>query len=71
MQEYTSIQLEGPSLEQYSVSVRNEDTGEVRVVEIVSEYFVDAQIVALQRMFKTEGWRKSVALTPEARTHVA
>ena len=59
-------------MEQYSVSVRNELTGEIRVLDVVSEYFADAQITALERMFKDEGWRKALALAPEeVRSQVA
>lgn len=52
-------------METYLVPVRNEFTGEIRVVEILSNYQADAQIEALQRLFKQEGWRKATALQPE------
>jgi hypothetical protein len=58
-------------LEPFFIPVRNELTGEVRVVEVAAEYFVDAQVVALQRLFQDEGWRKALALAPEAATQVA
>jgi hypothetical protein len=58
-------------LEVFSIPVCNELSGEIRIVDIASEYFADAQVAALHRMFAAEGWRKAVALMPEARTQVA
>lgn len=55
----------GTSLHTYLVPVRNEDTGEVRIVEVLSGYAVDAQVEALQQLFKHEGWRKATALLPD------
>ena len=49
----------------FLVPVRNELTGEVLVVEIASSYLVDAQVSALQQVFKREGWRKATALRPD------
>ncbi len=49
----------------FQVPVRNEHTGEIRVVEILSGHVADAQIEALERLFHQEGWRKAVALRPE------
>jgi hypothetical protein len=49
----------------YRVPVRNEHTGEIRVVEILSRYFADAQTEALELLFRQEGWRKAVAFQPE------
>lgn len=49
----------------YRVAVRNEFTGEIRVVEILSICAVDAQIAALKQLFREEGWRKASAMTPE------
>ncbi|HLJ68884.1 MAG TPA: hypothetical protein VKX16_16125 [Chloroflexota bacterium] len=51
---------------QYSVPVRNEATGEVRIVEVESTYDVDAQILALRELFKSAGWRKATALPATA-----
>lgn len=48
----------------YFVPVRNEATGEVRIVEVVSSFGPDAQVEALQHVFKSEGWRKATALPP-------
>jgi hypothetical protein len=48
------------------IPVRNESTGEVRVVEVESVHDADAQIAALHQLFKQEGWRKATALQPEA-----
>lgn len=42
--------------------MRNDDTGEVRVVEVSSLYEVDAQVEALQKLFKSDGWRRCTAL---------
>jgi hypothetical protein len=52
-------------VERYLVPVRNEFTGELRVVEVLSEYSADAQVAALHELFKQEGWRKATALAPE------
>jgi hypothetical protein len=49
----------------YLIPVRNEYTGEVRVVEVQSAHDADAQIQALHQLFKQEGWRKATALRPE------
>jgi hypothetical protein len=53
-------------LVEYQVPVRNDDTGEVRVVEVSSTYEVDAQVEALQQLFKRDGWRKCTASRAEA-----
>lgn len=52
-------------MDTYHIPVRNEHTGEIRIVEILSGYVTDAQIEALQQLFKEEGWRKATALLPE------
>ena len=51
---------------EYQIPVRNDDTGEVRIVEVSSTYEVDAQVEALQQLFKRDGWRKCTALHAEA-----
>ena len=53
-------------MHKYLIPVRNEYTGEVRVVEVESGHDADAQIVALHQLFKQEGWRKATALRPES-----
>jgi hypothetical protein len=50
----------------YDIQVRNEATGEIRVVEVQSEFDVDAQVAALHRLFHEEGWRRATAMKPEA-----
>jgi hypothetical protein len=65
MKLYEYSQCGGEGVQSYRVPVRNEHTGEVRVVEICSGYGTDAQIEALQTLFRQEGWRKAVALQPE------
>ena len=50
----------------FLIPVRNEFTGEVRVVEVLSRHVADAQVEALQRLFRDEGWRKALAFHPEA-----
>jgi hypothetical protein len=50
----------------YRVPVRNEWTGEVRIVEVLSGYGADAQVTALSMLFQQESWRKAIALQPEA-----
>lgn len=52
-------------MQTFQVPVRNEFTGEIRVVEVLSGHVADAQIAALERVFKEEGWRKATALLPE------
>lgn len=49
----------------YRVPVRNELTGEVRVLDVLASFITDAQIEALQRLFREENWRKAVALPGE------
>jgi hypothetical protein len=49
----------------YDIQVRNETTGEVRVVAVESDFDVDAQVAALHRLFHEEGWRRATALKPE------
>lgn len=58
-------------MDKYLIPVRNELTGEVRFVEILSTHYGDAQVEALQRLFRTEGWRKATALVPEQLTKSA
>ena len=48
----------------YEVVVRNEVTSEVRTVRISSFGPEDAQVEALVQLFKSQGWRKAVALAP-------
>ena len=48
----------------FQIPVRNETTGEVRVVEVQSRHDADAQILALHLLFRQEGWRKATALRP-------
>ncbi len=59
------ITLGGHRLFEYQIPVRNDDTGEIRIVEVSSAYEVDAQIEALQQLFKRDGWRKCTALHAE------
>ena len=49
-------------VQKFVIPVRNEFTGEVRLVEVVSGYYADAQVEALHVLFKREGWRKATAL---------
>ncbi|MGI8826955.1 MAG: hypothetical protein ACR2JC_15185 [Chloroflexota bacterium] len=49
----------------YAVPVRNESTGEVRVVEVLAGYGPDAQVQALHTVFESEGWRRATALLPD------
>lgn len=55
----------------FLIPVRNEHTGEIRLVEVESAHDADAQIVALHQLFKQEGWRKATALRPETRMEIA
>jgi hypothetical protein len=49
----------------YDVRVRNELTGEVTTVSLQSNCWEEAQVAALVKLFKSQGWRKAVALQPE------
>ena len=51
-------------METYQVTVRNDRTGEVRVVEVLSGYPVDAQVEALRQLFHEDDWRHATALLP-------
>jgi hypothetical protein len=59
-------------MEEYSVLVRNEMTGETTTVLVASFSSQDAQVLALTQVFRQHGWRKvcafeatSVALEPQ------
>lgn len=52
-------------MSEFLVPVRNEFTGEIRVVVVTSSYGTDAQIEALHELFRSEGWSKATALCPE------
>jgi len=57
-------------LDSFQIPVRNESTGEIRLVGVARSHETDAQIEALQTLFKQEGWRKATALRavePDAR----
>lgn len=51
-------------METFYVPVLNELTQEFRIVEVLSTHGADAQVEALQRLFRLEGWRKATALIP-------
>jgi len=51
-------------LHDYTVSVRNEHTGEMTTVTISAFSAQDAQIEALVLLFRSHGWRKAVAFLP-------
>ena len=46
----------------YSVTVRNEHTGESTTLTIQATCPADAQLNALLSLFKANGWRKALAL---------
>lgn len=48
-------------VQKFVIPVRNESTGEIRLVEVMSTYHADAQVEALYLLFKQEGWRKATA----------
>jgi hypothetical protein len=52
-------------LEIYQVPVRNEATGEIRLIAVLSISAGEAQIEALRLLFREEGWRKATALVPQ------
>jgi hypothetical protein len=58
-------------VDNFTVVVRNEFTGEVRTIEVQSEYYRDAQIAALVQLFRVDGWRKATALVPEQSSEAA
>jgi hypothetical protein len=49
----------------FYVPVRNESTGETRILHVSSGYAADAQLLALHELFELEGWRKATACKPE------
>lgn len=51
----------------FLVTVRNDLTGEVRSMDVVTGHEADARVEALVRAFREGGWRKSTALTAEVR----
>jgi len=55
----------GVEVVEFLVPVRNEFTGEVRIVPICCAYDKDAQVEALRELFLREGWRKATALEPQ------
>ena len=52
-------------METFDVTVRNELTGEVVTVGIRSGDAQEAQAEALLYMFRSQGWRKAIALWPQ------
>jgi hypothetical protein len=52
-------------MEEYSVTVLNELTGETTIVLIASVSAKDAQVLALTQVFREEGWRKASARVPQ------
>lgn len=67
----TEWHAKGSTMTEFFVPVRNEFTGEVRVVPVLSDYHADAQVEALHTVFRTEGWSKATALLPEVRVDAA
>lgn len=55
-------------MEEYSVPVRNELTGESTTVQVESLSAKDAQVQALSLVFRREGWRSARALEPQRTT---
>lgn len=53
------------SLSTYRVTVQNEITDEMIVIECESDCQGSAQVAVLQLLFHRNGWRKAVALVPE------
>ncbi len=49
-------------MDSFQIPVRNERTGEIRLIGVAKSHEIDAQIEALQTVFKQEGWRKATAL---------
>ncbi len=58
-------------MHKFLIPVRNEATGELRIVEVLSAYHADAQVEALHQLFRQEGWRKATALMPERQLEIA
>lgn len=48
----------------FSVSVRNDLTGEVRTIVVPCDFPADAQIRALHALFHSDGWRRATAQVP-------
>lgn len=51
----------------YEVTVRNDLTGELGYIDVMSGHHADAQVRALSRVFHEWGWRKVTALTAVVR----
>lgn len=58
-------------MEEYSVLVQNELTGETTTVLVSSLCAKDAQVQALTLVFRRDGWRKASALEPQSATFQA
>jgi hypothetical protein len=54
-------------MEEYNVLVRNDLTGETRVVSVEALSAKDAQVEALTQCFRRDGWRVVSASEPESR----
>jgi hypothetical protein len=55
----------GMGMIEFCIPVRNEFTGEIRLVRVLSDYHGDAQVEALHTVFRGEGWTKATALLPQ------
>lgn len=49
----------------YQVTVRNQITGEIAMIEWESDCRERAQVDVLRLLFRSRGWRKAVAMVPE------
>jgi hypothetical protein len=66
------VSLEVPAVSSFRVTVRNEITGEIAVVEWEADCERTAQIQVLHMLFRHRGWRRAVAMVPEvAETNAA
>jgi hypothetical protein len=55
----------------YRVTVHNEITGETAVIEWEADCKESAQFGVLHMQFRSHGWRKAVAMVPEADSEAA
>ena len=54
-------------MQTFSVSVRNEETGEVATIVVEGSHLYDGLEKALRSLFRDRGWRKAVAISPDVR----
>jgi hypothetical protein len=62
---------EVPAVSSFLVTVRNEITGDIAVVEWEADCGRTAQIQVLHMLFRHRGWRRAAAMVPETNAAAA